>query len=141
MSVYTYHSEQEEDSATQVISSKDVVSMATIEPKRSPPPEYSAATQDLKPAPPSLLHTNGTHHVEDDDAKPNVAKRESTESLSPAPIPTSERARIDSDEEDAVEVKLEDNKVKVEEQKRKYDEEEKKLRGLEPPPAQTLQEE
>jgi len=115
--------------------------MATIEPMRSPPPQYSAATQDLKPAAPSLQHTNGTNDVGSHDANPNVAKRESSESLSPAPIPTSERAHIDSDDEDAVEVKLEDNKVKVEEQKRKYDEEEKKLRGLEPPPAQTLQEE
>jgi hypothetical protein len=119
--------------------------MATIEPMRSPPPEYSAhqaikpAPQDIKPAPPTVKNTNGLDEIKVDETKP--VQRESSESLSPAPIPTSERINADSDDEDAVEVKLEDDKVKVEEHKRKYDEEEKKLRGLEPPPAQTLQEE
>jgi hypothetical protein len=115
--------------------------MATIEPMRSPPPEYSAINehkpipQDLKPALPS--HQNGTsnNHAEDTEDK-TEPQRQKSESLTPAPLPKS-----DFDDEDAVEVKLEDDKVKVEDNKRKYDEEEKKLKSLEGPPLERLQDE
>ena len=115
--------------------------MATIEPMRSPPPEYSA-TDENKPMPQDLKHAplsnqNGTssNHVESSESKTEV-QRQKSESLSPAPLPKS-----DSDDEDAVEVKLEDDKVKVEDNKRKYDEEEKKLKSLEGPPLEKLQDE
>jgi len=115
--------------------------MATIEPMRSPPPEYSAINdhkpipQDLKPALQSPQNGIGNSHVESSENRTEV-QRQKSESLSPAPLPKS-----DSDDEDAVEVKLEDNKVKVEDNKRKYDEEEKKLKSLEGPPLERLQDE
>jgi hypothetical protein len=115
--------------------------MATIEPMRSPPPEYSAINehkpipQDLKPALPS--HQNGASNNDAEDTEDKTEpQRQKSESLSPAPLPKS-----DSDDEDAVEVKLEDDKVKVEDNKRKYDEEEKKLKSLEGPPLERLQDE
>lgn len=115
--------------------------MATIEPMRSPPPEYSATpdhkpiAQELKPALPSPQNGHSEIAVERSEEKPEH-KREKSESLSPAPI-----QRTDSDDEEAVEVKLEDDKVKVEDNKRKYDEEEKKNKDAEGPPVQSLQEE
>lgn len=116
------------------------LAMGTTELKRSPPPEYNS-TEDLKSTVPAPHEANGDHAVNGNDTKSTETKREKSESLSPPPMTSSEQITIDANDEEAVEVKLEDDKVKVEEQKRKYDEEEKKLRGLEPPPAQTLQEE
>jgi hypothetical protein len=115
--------------------------MATIEPMRSPPPEYSATDdhkpipQDLKPALPSLQNGTSDNHVQNSENNTEL-QRQKSESLSPAPLPKS-----DSDDEDAVEVILEDYKVKVEDNKRKYDEEEKKLKSLEGPPLERLQDE
>ena len=108
-------------------------------------------TQDLKP---TLEHlTNGNSNGTSSGAPATGSRpRDSSGSLSPAPasMPVAIKSEIGlvkhepidvDDDEDKPLVKAEDDKVKVEEHKRRYDEEEKKLRDLEPPPVQRVQDE
>jgi hypothetical protein len=103
----------------------------------SPPTEVKQEikVEDNKPD----LTTNGSHHM-NGDTKP---LRQSTGSLSPAPIKSEKAEPIDVDADDDDDVKLQeiDNKVKMEENKRKYDEEEQKLKALEAPPVERVQDE
>ena len=109
--------------------------------------------QDLKPSHEGLTNGNGTDKLRNDSGLDSRSRsRESSGSLSPAPasLPVAIKSEIGlvkhepidvDDDDDKPLVKAEDDKVKVEEHKRKYDEEEKKLRDLEPPPVQRVQDE
>ena len=105
----------------------------------TPPPDESRSQLDIKPD----HHMNGKSSSNGGHTGPVASGSNGTLTPMSGVSPTKpEPINVDDNaDENDEERKPYDNKVKMEEHKRLYAEEEKKVRDLEPPPAERLQDE